>query len=98
MAMNDIHSTLDEPVGKLDLLVGYLVPPVGAPVDRCDGYVAGLFGMVEPACHALGGLFGKFAQQVDAWPVLGGAPLRGDAAGRRAEREDEHVPLGRHFE
>jgi len=97
MAVNDIHPALDEPVGKLDLLVGDLVAPVGAPVDRCDAHVAGPLGVADPARHAPGSLFGKILQQVDARPILGRAPLRGDAAGGRAEREDEDTPPGRHF-
>jgi hypothetical protein len=74
--MDDIDAFLDQPTGEADLLLGDVIAPVAAPVDRGDQHVAGAAGAhLRVPVHLTGNapsrLFREVRQQVDAGPLCG---------------------------
>jgi hypothetical protein len=64
--VHDVHSTVDEPMGEPAVSGGHLVPPVGAPVDGDDDYVAVPPHTVDLGDDVGGTVLGEVREEVDA--------------------------------
>src|SRR5262245_65406030 len=89
--MDHIDPAVDEPVGKADLVVGHVVPPVGTPVDGRDDNVTGLPYRPGPGDEVIGGGAGQAGQESDPRPRGGRGPVRRESAGG-GPRGDDHYP------
>ena len=95
--MYEVDAAVDQLVGKADLIRFHVVAPVGSPVDGNNHDVTGPLHGLHPADDIVGRGVGKIGQQINAGPACRRGPARGDPAGRRPAREDEHaLAAGRH--
>ena len=87
VAVDEVDTAADQPVGEADLVRVHVIPPVGSPVDGDDHDVTGPPGGPRPAGDVVGGGAGQIGQQVDAGPGRGSGPACRDPAGTRRARD-----------
>lgn len=89
VAVDDVNATVDQPVGKPDVLGRHLVSPIGTPMDRGNSDVLAPPGFSDPLLDCRGGFIRKIEQEVDARTIFGCSPARGNAARSRSESMDD---------
>src|SRR5687767_339414 len=98
MAVHEIDSPVDQPMGEADLVPGHLVTPVAAPVDRCDHDIAGAPEPVDALEDLAGSRIREVVQDIDPGTVRGGSPFGGNPARLGSEGEHEHPSSARQID
>src|SRR5262245_2262081 len=87
MSVDQIGARVDQSMSKSRLCSRNFIAPVTDTMDRYQLDIAWLFVVLDVACHAVRGLFGKRFDEVQAWLAWRCRPIEWDSAGRRGESE-----------